>query len=166
MVSSFLPSPPLCKSAVFTWLCCCSFCRYCVVFDPLDGSSNIDCGVSIGTVRLFCMSPQWLLFFCSAINLKHIQTDLFISSCLLHNLKIIHPCCQQQPRPAVALWYTIDSKFDLLSSFPSRSLASTFYRRAARALWRTCFSLGRRWQLQGTACMGAPARSVTCVATP
>ncbi|THU68762.1 hypothetical protein C4D60_Mb08t07270 [Musa balbisiana] len=25
-------------------------CRYCVVFDPLDGSSNIDCGVSIGTI--------------------------------------------------------------------------------------------------------------------
>ncbi|KAG0558379.1 hypothetical protein KC19_10G023400 [Ceratodon purpureus] len=25
--------------------------RYCVVFDPLDGSSNIDCGVSIGTVN-------------------------------------------------------------------------------------------------------------------
>ena len=24
--------------------------RYCVCFDPLDGSSNIDCGVSIGTV--------------------------------------------------------------------------------------------------------------------
>ncbi|KAI9399252.1 hypothetical protein POPTR_002G069000v4 [Populus trichocarpa] len=24
--------------------------RYCVVFDPLDGSSNIDCGVSIGTI--------------------------------------------------------------------------------------------------------------------
>ena len=24
--------------------------RYSVVFDPLDGSSNIDCGVSIGTV--------------------------------------------------------------------------------------------------------------------
>lgn len=23
---------------------------YCVVFDPLDGSSNIDCGVSIGTI--------------------------------------------------------------------------------------------------------------------
>ncbi|GMP79799.1 hypothetical protein CsSME_00035177 [Camellia sinensis var. sinensis] len=23
--------------------------RYCVVFDPLDGSSNIDCSVSIGT---------------------------------------------------------------------------------------------------------------------
>lgn len=29
------------------------FCRYIVVFDPLDGSSNIDCGVSIGTVRIF-----------------------------------------------------------------------------------------------------------------
>lgn len=24
--------------------------RYHVVFDPLDGSSNIDCGVSIGTI--------------------------------------------------------------------------------------------------------------------
>ncbi|PWZ33510.1 hypothetical protein Zm00014a_006083 [Zea mays] len=24
--------------------------RYCVCFDPLDGSSNIDCGVSIGTI--------------------------------------------------------------------------------------------------------------------
>ncbi|KAK2366567.1 Fructose-1,6-bisphosphatase, cytosolic [Trifolium repens] len=24
--------------------------KYCVVFDPLDGSSNIDCGVSIGTI--------------------------------------------------------------------------------------------------------------------
>jgi len=24
--------------------------RYCVVFDPLDGSSNIDCGVSIGAI--------------------------------------------------------------------------------------------------------------------
>ena len=24
--------------------------RYCVVFDSLDGSSNIDCGVSIGTI--------------------------------------------------------------------------------------------------------------------
>lgn len=24
--------------------------KYCVVFDPLDGSSNIDCGVSIGSI--------------------------------------------------------------------------------------------------------------------
>lgn len=24
--------------------------KYCVVFDPLDGSSNIDAGVSIGTI--------------------------------------------------------------------------------------------------------------------
>ncbi|XP_066364085.1 fructose-1,6-bisphosphatase, cytosolic-like isoform X1 [Miscanthus floridulus] len=27
-----------------------SLFRYCVCFDPLDGSSNIDCGVSIGTI--------------------------------------------------------------------------------------------------------------------
>ena len=24
--------------------------RYCVAFDPLDGSSNIDCNVSTGTI--------------------------------------------------------------------------------------------------------------------
>jgi fructose-1,6-bisphosphatase I len=24
--------------------------QYCVVFDPLDGSSNIDCGVAVGTI--------------------------------------------------------------------------------------------------------------------
>ena len=24
--------------------------RYCVVFDPLDGSSNIDAGVNVGTI--------------------------------------------------------------------------------------------------------------------
>ena len=32
--------------------------RYCVVFDPLDGSSNIDCGVSIGTV-CYSLSPKF-----------------------------------------------------------------------------------------------------------
>lgn len=37
--------------------------KYCVVFDPLDGSSNIDAGVNIGTifgiyrvVRFLCLS--------------------------------------------------------------------------------------------------------------
>jgi fructose-1,6-bisphosphatase I len=34
--------------------------HYCVVFDPLDGSSNIDCGVSIGTIfgiyKLVCIT--------------------------------------------------------------------------------------------------------------
>ena len=25
-------------------------CRYAVVFDPLDGSSNIECNVSVGTI--------------------------------------------------------------------------------------------------------------------
>ena len=24
--------------------------KYCVVFDPLDGSSNIDAGVNVGTI--------------------------------------------------------------------------------------------------------------------
>ena len=41
--------------------------RYCVVFDPLDGSSNIDCGVSIGTVSkcynkwIFCIICDFTL---------------------------------------------------------------------------------------------------------
>lgn len=34
--------------------------RYCVVFDPLDGSSNIDAGVNIGTIfgiyKVVCLS--------------------------------------------------------------------------------------------------------------
>ena len=39
--------------------------RYCVVFDPLDGSSNIDCGVSIGTVCFFSHPtfPRVLLLY-------------------------------------------------------------------------------------------------------
>lgn len=36
--------------------------RYSVVFDPLDGSSNIDCGVSIGTVTSLCYNE--LAAFC------------------------------------------------------------------------------------------------------
>lgn len=35
--------------------------KYCVVFDPLDGSSNIDAGVNIGTIfgiyRVVCHVP-------------------------------------------------------------------------------------------------------------
>lgn len=35
--------------------------KYCVVFDPLDGSSNIDAGVNIGTIfgiyKIVCLSP-------------------------------------------------------------------------------------------------------------
>jgi fructose-1,6-bisphosphatase len=46
--------------------------KYCVVFDPLDGSSNIDAGVNIGTifgiyavVRLFCVGfSVALICFC------------------------------------------------------------------------------------------------------
>ena len=41
--------------------------RYCVVFDPLDGSSNIDCGVSIGTVnirKIFACCVFYILPFC------------------------------------------------------------------------------------------------------
>lgn len=37
--------------------------RYCVCFDPLDGSSNIDCGVSIGTVSVTFINRADLLWF-------------------------------------------------------------------------------------------------------
>ena len=34
--------------------------RYCVVFDPLDGSSNIDAGVNIGTIfGIYKVVSQW-----------------------------------------------------------------------------------------------------------
>eukprot|EP00270_Netrium_digitus_P000098 TRINITY_DN1011_c0_g1_i1.p1 TRINITY_DN1011_c0_g1~~TRINITY_DN1011_c0_g1_i1.p1 ORF type:complete len:344 (-),score=99.34 TRINITY_DN1011_c0_g1_i1:209-1240(-) len=38
------------EEAIFVDKSKCANGRYCVVFDPLDGSSNIDCGVSIGTI--------------------------------------------------------------------------------------------------------------------
>uniref|UniRef100_A0A8R7TT39 Fructose-1-6-bisphosphatase class I N-terminal domain-containing protein n=1 Tax=Triticum urartu TaxID=4572 RepID=A0A8R7TT39_TRIUA len=31
--------------------------KYCVCFDPLDGSSNIDCGMPIGMVCAQVISP-------------------------------------------------------------------------------------------------------------
>lgn len=37
-----------------------SLFRYCVCFDPLDGSSNIDCGVSIGTVCVIIITFRFL----------------------------------------------------------------------------------------------------------
>jgi hypothetical protein len=46
--------------------------RYCVCFDPLDGSSNIDCGVSIGTVSVIIT----FIFFPPAIcNGKWVKRD-------------------------------------------------------------------------------------------
>jgi fructose-1,6-bisphosphatase len=30
--------------------CYCDVGKFCVAFDPLDGSSNIDCNVSTGTI--------------------------------------------------------------------------------------------------------------------
>lgn len=44
-------------------LTCSNGCRYAVVFDPLDGSSNIDCGVSIGTVWFLSLhAPIFYIF--------------------------------------------------------------------------------------------------------
>lgn len=42
--------------------------KYVVTFDPLDGSSNIDCGVSIGTIfGIFkVVSFFYLFFFCAS----------------------------------------------------------------------------------------------------
>jgi fructose-1,6-bisphosphatase len=50
--------------------------RYCVVFDPLDGSSNIDCGVSIGTVSCLILKHDIVLFF----KFKYL-TDKMKSDC-------------------------------------------------------------------------------------
>jgi fructose-1,6-bisphosphatase len=48
--------------------------RYCVVFDPLDGSSNIDCGVSIGTVN-FCRTFSLRYFrFPSILHVSSVRS--------------------------------------------------------------------------------------------
>jgi fructose-1,6-bisphosphatase I len=41
--------------------------HYCVVFDPLDGSSNIDCGVAVGTI----------------FGIYHVVVTLLIRGCLV-----------------------------------------------------------------------------------
>lgn len=43
--------------------------NYCVVFDPLDGSSNIDAGVNIGTIfGVYKVVSVSLLVFCTCIE--------------------------------------------------------------------------------------------------
>lgn len=56
-----------------------SWCRYCVVFDPLDGSSNIDCGVSIGTVIFLpLIALSSIISVVEVVQLQHVLSgDLF-----------------------------------------------------------------------------------------
>ncbi|XP_039831842.1 fructose-1,6-bisphosphatase, cytosolic-like isoform X7 [Panicum virgatum] len=52
--------------------------RYCICFDPPDGSSNIDCGVSIGTLVLstgsgvngFTLDPSLGEFILTHLDIK------------------------------------------------------------------------------------------------
>lgn len=48
--------------------------KYCVVFDPLDGSSNIDCGVSVGTIfgiyHIVCLLASALISGCREKGLR------------------------------------------------------------------------------------------------
>jgi fructose-1,6-bisphosphatase I len=50
--------------------------RYCITFDPLDGSSNIDCGVSIGTIfGIYKLVPEACL--CNSYPLTHESLTMF-----------------------------------------------------------------------------------------
>ena len=55
--------------------------KYCVAFDPLDGSSNIDCNVSTGTIFavwekvsggfvLYYSTVQHSLIYCTVASLQ------------------------------------------------------------------------------------------------
>lgn len=44
--------------------------KYCVVFDPLDGSSNIDAGVNIGTIFGIYQIVSAPLFYCPDIRTR------------------------------------------------------------------------------------------------
>ena len=48
--------------------------RFCVAFDPLDGSSNIDCNVSTGTI--FAVYEKTSLGECSAADILRTGNDL------------------------------------------------------------------------------------------
>lgn len=62
--------------------------KYCVVFDPLDGSSNIDCGVSIGTIFGIykVVSPLILI----ALSLFYIHVAVEFSLAGRKGVRIIH----------------------------------------------------------------------------
>lgn len=47
--------------------------RYCVVFDPLDGSSNIDAGVNIGTIFGIYSVVRWLRVLIRLGGLRRLQ---------------------------------------------------------------------------------------------
>lgn len=54
--------------------------EYCVVMDPLDGSSNIDCGVSIGTIfGIYRVQPA---------SRGTVQDVLRVSSTFLHSSSV------------------------------------------------------------------------------
>lgn len=109
-------------------------CRYCVVFDPLDGSSNIDCGVSIGTV---CFSSQT---YAMAIWLVH--------CCIyLEMLKIT--ICKNYPDITVINWM-----FSLLC----RSLGFICWKMVLSQLLIMFCNQGRIWWQLVIACMEALAR--------
>ena len=55
--------------------------KYCVVFDPLDGSSNIDAGVNIGTIfGIYHIVSRALLHRC-----PQAQGKLMGETCELHD---------------------------------------------------------------------------------
>uniref|UniRef100_A0A8R7P7N8 fructose-bisphosphatase n=1 Tax=Triticum urartu TaxID=4572 RepID=A0A8R7P7N8_TRIUA len=59
--------------------------KYCVCFDPLDGSSNIDCGVSIGTVwlLLLCFSEQSCCLLTASVHRSKAKARPRITYCHL-----------------------------------------------------------------------------------
>jgi fructose-1,6-bisphosphatase I len=64
-----------------------SLFRYCVCFDPLDGSSNIDCGVSIGTVchchSRWCFKPSYHRYIIYIYIYIYIYICCYIRFCSL-----------------------------------------------------------------------------------
>ena len=55
--------------------------KYVVAFDPLDGSSNIDCLVSIGSIFGIWKKVHWCSYGYSHNDLQDSFTDFAINSC-------------------------------------------------------------------------------------
>ena len=93
---------------------------YCVVFDPLDGSSNIECGVSIGTIfGIYKKSDSSKGELSDVLQVSRLQRklllrqlgvpDVLLSKVMLtfHSLEATEyePCMGQPGRAMVAAGY-------------------------------------------------------------
>ena len=88
--------------------------RYCVAFDPLDGSSNIDCNVATGTI--FSVWDRVCMIFVIVINtLSWLSSNECFSKQLVKPLSLTF--WDQDARYNIAWWLLLIASYFIYSLF-------------------------------------------------